>query len=98
MAGALQYVAHGGKLVFVGLSSEKVPFFQPLMHAREMTFLASRNSLPEDFRRVIRLIEDGSVDTRPWITHRTAYDAVVDEFETFTRPESGVIKAIIEVT
>ena len=34
---------------------------------------------------------------RDRVTHRTTFDNVVDEFETFTRPESGVIKAVIEV-
>ena len=36
-----------------------------------MTLLASRNALPADFGRIIGLIEDGQIDTRPWITHRT---------------------------
>ena len=37
------------------------------------------------------------INTDPWITHRTSFDDVVGEFETFTRPESGVLKAMIEV-
>jgi 2-desacetyl-2-hydroxyethyl bacteriochlorophyllide A dehydrogenase len=97
MSGALNYVAWGGTLVFVGLSSTEISFPQPLMHAREMTFLASRNSLPRDFHRVIGLIEDESIDTRPWITHRIGMQELVADFEQFTRPESGVIKAIVQV-
>ena len=41
-----------------------------------MTLLASRNALPDDFRRIIRLIEEGRIDTRPWITHRTNFAAL----------------------
>ena len=98
MANALNYVAHTGSLVFVGITTDEITFPHPPLHKREATIKGSRNALPSDFTRIISLIEDGTIDTNPWITHRTAYDAVVDEFETFTHPESGVIKAIIEVT
>ena len=54
--------------------------------------------MPENFTRIIDLIENGVIDTDPWITHRTSFDDVVGEFETFTRPESGVLKAMIEVS
>jgi alcohol dehydrogenase len=67
------------------------------MHRREVTILASRNALSPDFARIIRLIEDGTIDTRPWITHRTTFDAMIDEFPRWLKPETGVIKAIVEV-
>jgi len=34
-----------------------------------MTLLATRNSAG-DFPRIIRMIEQGLIDTAPWITHR----------------------------
>lgn len=98
MGNAVNYVAHTGSLVYVGITTEEVAFPHPSLHRREMSIKGSRNALPSDFTRIIGLIEDGTIDTNPWITHRTTFDDVVDEFETFTRPESGVIKAIIELT
>ncbi len=98
MSNALQYVAHTGTLVYVGITTQDVSFPHPALHKPEMTIKGSRNALPSDFGRIIGLIEDGTIDTAPWITHRTSFDDVIGEFETFTRPESGVIKAIIEVT
>jgi threonine dehydrogenase-like Zn-dependent dehydrogenase len=68
-----------------------------MLHKPEITLKASRNALPKDFGRIIGLIEDGTIDTAPWVTHRTAFDAVAENFEGFTRPETGVIKAIIEM-
>ena len=62
-----------------------------------MTIKASRNALPRDFGRIISLIEDGTINTDPWVTHRTSFDDVPDVFESFTRPETGVIKAVIDV-
>jgi alcohol dehydrogenase len=97
MSSALRYVEHTGKLVYVGITTQEVHFPHPLFHAPEMTMLASRNSLPSDFRRIIQLIENRQLDTRPWITHRTDFDRLIGEFESFTHPEAGVIKAIVEV-
>jgi 2-desacetyl-2-hydroxyethyl bacteriochlorophyllide A dehydrogenase len=97
MSGALQYIAPTGSLVYVGITTEEVTFAHPVMHRPEASIVASRNALPPDFTRIIRLIEDGTINTDPWITHRTSFDGVLDDFESFTKPETGVIKAIIEV-
>jgi 2-desacetyl-2-hydroxyethyl bacteriochlorophyllide A dehydrogenase len=94
---ALNYVAHAGTLVYVGITTQGVTISDRLFHSREMTLKASRNALPEDFRRIIKLIEDRQIDTSRWITHRTAFDNVIDVFDSYTKPETGVIKAIIEM-
>jgi 2-desacetyl-2-hydroxyethyl bacteriochlorophyllide A dehydrogenase len=97
MSNALNYVSHGGTLVFVGITTQNLEFPHKLMHARELTLKSSRNALPDDFRRIIRLIEDGRIDTQPWITHRTSFDEIVNIFDSYTRPETGVIKAIVSL-
>jgi alcohol dehydrogenase len=97
MSGALDYVAHTGKLVYVGITTDELRFPHPLMHRREMAILASRNALPADFDRIIQHIEEGRIDTRPWITHRTPFNDLIENFPSYTRPETGVIKAIVEV-
>jgi alcohol dehydrogenase len=97
MCGAFEYVAFTGRIVFVGIVTDAVSFPDPLLHRREMTVFASRNALPKDFTRIIGLIEDGKIDTRPWITHRTDFGGLIDRFPSYTKPETGVIKAIVEV-
>jgi len=97
MSNAFNYVGHTGRLVFVGIVTVDIGFPDPLLHAREMTLYASRNALPDDFRRIIKLIEDGKIDTRPWITHRTTFGALAGDFPSYTKPETGVIKAMVEV-
>ena len=97
MSAALSYVAHTGTLVYVGITTDRVEFPHPALHRPEMTIKGSRNALPRDFGRIIGLIEDGTIDTDPWITHRTPFEDVVANFEGYTRPETGVIKAMIEV-
>ncbi len=97
MCHAFNFVAHTGRLVFVGIVNENVHFPDPLLHRREMTVLASRNALPDEFRRIIALIEEGRIDTRPWITHRAPFGDLIAAFPSYTKPETGVIKAMVEV-
>jgi 2-desacetyl-2-hydroxyethyl bacteriochlorophyllide A dehydrogenase len=97
MSNAFSYVAPTGRLVYVGITTKDVTFKHPVFHRPEGTLLCSRNALPRDFARIIKLIEDGQIDTRPWITHRTGFDELIDVFPSYTRPETGVIKAVVEV-
>ena len=97
MSNSFNYVGHTGRLVFVGIVTTEIAFPDPLLHAREMTLYASRNALPADFDRIIKLIEDGRIDTRPWITHHTNFDSIIRDFPGYTRAETGCIKAIVDV-
>jgi 2-desacetyl-2-hydroxyethyl bacteriochlorophyllide A dehydrogenase len=97
MASAFEYPANGGRLIFVGLFQGEVTFNDPNFHRRELTILASRNARPDDFSRIISLIEAKRIDTSPWITHRASLCDVVTEFPLWAKPETGVIKAMIEV-
>ena len=97
MGQAIHYVAQTGTLVYVGISNQSISFPHGTFHKPEMTLRASRNALPTDFPRIIRLIESGIINTTPWITHRTSFDEMIQNFPTYTKPESGVIKAIIEL-
>lgn len=97
MSAAFGLVGHGGKLVFVGITTDEVKFKHPIFHRPEGTLLCSRNALGRDFTRIIGLIEAGSLNTDPWITHRAEFDEVIDVFPSYTRPETGVIKAVVAV-
>lgn len=97
MMASFNYPAHGGRLVFVGLFQGDVTFNDPNFHKRELTLMGSRNARSSDFPRIIELIETGKVDTTPWITHRAPFDAVPEEFPKWVKPETGVLKAIIEL-
>jgi 2-desacetyl-2-hydroxyethyl bacteriochlorophyllide A dehydrogenase len=97
MSSAFGLITHGGRLVFVGITTDEVRFRHPVFHKAEGTLLCSRNALAADFTRIIGLIEEGRLDTRPWITHRAAFEELIDVFPSYTRPETGVIKAVVAV-
>src|SRR5712692_2959474 len=80
MQRAFQYVAHGGRLIFVGLFQGDVTFPDPDFHRRELTLPSTRTSTRHEFTRIIRLLEGGGLDTTPWITHRVECEGMIDEF------------------
>ena len=97
MSNALEYVAYSGSLVYVGITTQEISFPHPALHRREVNLLASRNALPRDFPRILRLIEDGTINTNPWITHRISMEEVEEQFESLIQPDSGVLKAVIQI-
>jgi alcohol dehydrogenase len=97
MSASFGLVTHAGRLVYVGITTDEVKFRHAVFHKCEGTLLCSRNALPGDFTRIIGLIEEGRLDTKPWITHRANFEELIDVFPSYTRPETGVIKAVVAV-
>lgn len=97
MAGTFELVAHGGRIVFVGLVQADIAFNDPNFHRREITLCASRNAPPGTFREIIALVEAGRIDTRPWITHRFALAETPVVFPRDIAGNPAVLKAMIEV-
>lgn len=95
MMSCFELAAFGGKIIFVGLFQGDLTFFDPLFHRRELTILASRNALPEDFSYIIQLMEAGKIDTNAWITHRIAFENVAADFENLLRSGNELLKAVI---
>ncbi|MBO9729768.1 MAG: zinc-binding alcohol dehydrogenase family protein [Chitinophaga sp.] len=92
---SFQYIAHGGTYVLVGLQKGDISFSHPEYHKREATLMSSRNATREDFEHVIASIRKGWIQPTNYITHRLAFEEVVNEFESLLHPSKGVIKAMI---
>lgn len=80
MLSTFSHIAHGGRIVFVGLFQGEVTFDDPNFHRREISLLSSRNATSAEFGQVIEAIETGKIDTDPWITHRLSLGDVPDCF------------------
>ncbi len=94
---ALQYLAHGGRFVLIGLQKETFSFSHPEFHKRESTLMSSRNATRADFVHVIDSMKKGLVDPTTYITHRVKFDGLKDVFESWLEPATGVIKAVVEM-
>jgi 2-desacetyl-2-hydroxyethyl bacteriochlorophyllide A dehydrogenase len=95
MSKSLEHVAATGRLVFVGLTKEPIKINDAMLHRREVSIHASRNSVRQ-FPRIIQLIEEGRIDTAPWITDRMALSEVPLRLKDLPG-NSRLIKALVEV-
>jgi 2-desacetyl-2-hydroxyethyl bacteriochlorophyllide A dehydrogenase len=97
MKQAFLWPAQGGRIVFASLVQGEIAFDDPNFHRRELSVHATRNSTAVEFRRIIALIESGRIDTAPWVTHRAPLADVPKVFADWTKPATGVIKAMIQI-
>lgn len=91
------FLNHGARYVLLSVVRQDITFSDPEFHKREATLFASRNAQPDDFAEVVRQIEAGNVPTRALNTHSGRLENGIELFADWSRPEAGVIKAILEV-
>ena len=96
MEGAIHLLQQSGKLIFVGLVNDKVSLFDPDLHRREATILASRNSTPAEHRQVLDYMESGRIDVSAWPTEYAVPEKMEQRFPKWLCREAGVVKTIID--
>jgi len=94
---SFQYMAHGARYVLIGLQKGEISFNHPEFHKREGTLMSSRNATRADFEHVIDSMKKGFVDPLTYITHRVKFNEVKDNFASWLKPETGVIKAMVSI-
>ncbi|WP_282124159.1 zinc-binding alcohol dehydrogenase family protein [Algibacter mikhailovii] len=87
------YMSHGGRFILVGLSKGELTYTHPKVHAKEMTLMCSRNATTEDFEHVISVLNQ--FPTESFITHSVDYTEMINHFDSWLDPKTGVIKATI---
>lgn len=94
MTQSLAYVAHGGKLVLVGVAPGDLIFADPEFHKRETTLLASRNALAADFERVKQAMLSGAIPTEALHTHSLDAQDMPTRLPELITEADHVLKAI----
>jgi 2-desacetyl-2-hydroxyethyl bacteriochlorophyllide A dehydrogenase len=97
MMAGFNYVAHGGAYVLVSVVRDTISFADPTFHAREMTLLGSRNATLADFHTVLSAIRAGKLPMASLASHRASLDESPRRFAEWIKPETQVIKALIEI-
>jgi 2-desacetyl-2-hydroxyethyl bacteriochlorophyllide A dehydrogenase len=92
----LNYLAHGGRYLLIGLQKDELVFSHPEFHKRETTLMSSRNATREDFDRVIQSIRKGMINPISFITNRVKFEDAAAEFPDWLDPANGVIKVVVE--
>lgn len=88
------YMSHGGRFVLVGLSKGELVYTHPKIHAKEMTLMCSRNATTEDFEHVIDVLDQ--FPTESFITHTVPYTEMIENFDSWLDPATGVMKATVD--
>lgn len=96
MEQSIQLLQQGGKLIFVGLINDHISLFDPDLHRREATILASRNSTPDEHHRVLELMESGQIDIGAWPTECAPRATMHERFPAWLHREAGVVKAVVD--
>lgn len=82
---ALQYLAHGGRYVLVGLQKADISISHPELHKREGAVMSSRNATRVDFEQVTDAIRSKKINPAAWITHRVSFDELASLMADFPR-------------
>jgi 2-desacetyl-2-hydroxyethyl bacteriochlorophyllide A dehydrogenase len=93
----VEYMAHGGKYLLVGLYKEFLSFHHPSLHAKEASILCSRNATKADFLFVIDALSKKQFPTEAYVTHQVSLEQMIGDFKTWTNPASQVIKAMVNL-
>ena len=91
----VNFMAHGGRYILVGLSKGELTYTHPAIHAKETTLMCSRNATFEDFLKVKTALDSGAFPTNSFITHRVPFSEMIAHFDSWLKPETGVIKAMV---
>lgn len=96
MRRGLDYVAHGGTYVLLGVVKEEIAFSDPEFHKRETTLLGSRNALRADFERVVSSMKAAMIPTDALLSHSFPALEAPRRIPELIADADGVLKAMVE--
>ena len=92
----LNYLAHGGRYILIGLQKGELVFSHPEFHKKEATLMSSRNATREDFEHVMQRMKNGLINPISFITHRVKFKDAASAFPDWLNPSGHTIKAVVE--
>jgi 2-desacetyl-2-hydroxyethyl bacteriochlorophyllide A dehydrogenase len=94
LEGGIQFMAHGGRYVLIGLSKGDLTFHHPSIHAKETTLLCSRNATRADFEQVMEILQKKEFPVATYISQRVPFQDIITSFPNWTKPEANIIKVM----
>ncbi|MDR1586816.1 MAG: zinc-binding alcohol dehydrogenase family protein [Treponema sp.] len=94
MSQAINYLAFGGRMVFVGFYPGKLEIADPDFHRRETELLGSRGATRADFQYVIDCISEKKISPSAFITHRASFEDSKETLEDWVSKAGKVFKGI----
>jgi threonine dehydrogenase-like Zn-dependent dehydrogenase len=94
---AVEEVAFTGRVVYIGYAKEPVSYETRLFVQKELDILGSRNALPEDFREVIRMLEDGRFPVDAAVSSIIALEEVPNALRAWSADPAKVKKIMVSL-
>lgn len=92
---AVEEVAFTGRVVYIGYAKEPVAYETRLFVQKELDILGSRNALPEDFREVIRMLEEKRFPVDDAVSHTVSLDDAPSMLKAWSENPTAFSKIMI---
>lgn len=95
MNSAVNFIRHGGKIVFVGLFKGNLEISDPDFHKKETTMMGSRNATKEDFVKVQTLMAAGKLTANMMLNQSFDFNTIGHDFENSVVKNKELLKGVI---
>jgi len=95
---AVEEVAFTGRVVYIGYAKEPVSYETRLFVQKELDILGSRNAQPDDFRRVIGMLEAGGFPVEEAVTSVVPLEQAPDALREWSEHPSRFSKIMVHVS
>src|SRR5438270_4007743 len=94
---AVEEVAFTGRVVYIGYAKDTVSYETRYFVHKELDILGSRNAQPEDFRAVIKLLEDGKFPVAEAISSIVSIEDVPRALQSWSKNPAKVKKIMVRL-
>lgn len=94
---AVEEVAFTGRVVYIGYAKEPVEYETRLFVQKELDILGSRNALPEDFRRVIEMLEAKKFPVDDAVSTTIPLDETPQALKAWSENPANFSKIMVQV-
>jgi L-iditol 2-dehydrogenase len=95
---AMQMARPGGAVVCFGIMPELIEGFPGyLMYFKELSLVGTRGMTPNDFRSAIEVVESGSLDVKPLITHRYGLERTKEALDLVDKEPGKTLRVVVNI-
>jgi len=94
---AVEEVAFTGRVVYIGYAKEPVAYETKLFVQKELDILGSRNALPEDFRTVIKMLEEHKFPVQDTVSSIVSLNDAPRILEAWSSNPSKFTKIMVQL-
>lgn len=95
---AVEEVAFTGRVVYIGYAKEPVSYETRLFVQKELDILGSRNALPEDFRKVIGMLEAGGFPVEATVSSIVSLEQAPEALREWSEHPTRFSKIMVDVS